>query len=106
MYAYHVGGLPSSEGARRKGFEFAKSMGVSVIVSSASMDQLAALEKLANDSGIDVAIESHTDPQPLLQAISARGKRIGIAADLPSWTLAGVKPLEALKIVKNRLMAV
>jgi hypothetical protein len=33
-------------------------------------------------------------------AISGRGKRIGIAPDLPAWTLAGIKPAEALEFVK------
>jgi type 1 glutamine amidotransferase/sugar phosphate isomerase/epimerase len=106
MYAYHVAKFPADPDARRKLFDFAKSMGVATIVSTPDIAQLAELEQLANDSGIDVAIESRTDPKQLLSAISARGKRIGIAADLPAWTLAGVKPDDGLSPVKNRLMAV
>ncbi len=106
MYAYHVANFPANEEARRKLFDFAKSIGVNTIVSNADMNQLTDLEKLANDNGIDIAIESRTDPKPLLTAISARGKRIGIAADLPAWTLAGINSADALTLVKNRLMAV
>jgi type 1 glutamine amidotransferase/sugar phosphate isomerase/epimerase len=106
MYAYHVASFPAENDARRKLFDFAKSMGVNTIISGSGTDQLADLEKLASDSGIDIALESRTDPQALMSAISARGKRIGIAADLPAWTLAGIQPAEALNHVKNRLMAV
>jgi type 1 glutamine amidotransferase len=106
MYAYHVANFPTDADARRKLFDFAKSMGVSIIVSSPDMAQLAELEKLANESGINIAVESRTDPKALLSAISALGKRIGVAANLPAWTLAGVKPADGLSLVKNRLMAV
>jgi hypothetical protein len=106
MYAYHVANFPADEDARRKLFEFAKSIGVAVIVASPDPGQLAGLEKFANDSGIDIAVESRTDPKQLLSAISPLGKRVGIAADLPAWRLAGVKPADGLALMKNRLMAV
>ena len=106
MYAYHVAKFPADAGARSKLFDFAKSMGVAVTISNPDIAQLADLEQLANDSGIDIAIESRADPKALLNAVSARGKRIGIAANLPAWTLAGVKSADALSLIKNRLMAV
>ena len=39
-------------------------------------------------------------------ALQGRGKRMGIAADLDAWSQAGIKPVDGLAIVKDRLMAV
>ncbi|HEY3453419.1 MAG TPA: ThuA domain-containing protein [Bryobacteraceae bacterium] len=106
LYAYQVAKFPSTDEERRKLFDFAKSMGVAMLITPAGTSQFGDLEQFANDSGINIAVESRTDPKPLLSAMSARGPRIGIIADLPAWRLTGINPVEALSLVKHRLLAV
>src|SRR5439155_13917045 len=37
-------------------------------------------------------------------ALDGRGKRMGVAADLGAWAQDGIKPVDGLAIVKDRLM--
>ena len=41
-----------------------------------------------------------------MRAVEGRGKRVGVAADLGAWMQAGVKPVDGLAIVKDRLLLV
>jgi type 1 glutamine amidotransferase len=103
---YRVEGLGSDETARRKTFELAKAVNAPTIVVGAEASSTADLDKLAEEFGINVALESRKDPKPLMTALEGRGKRLGIAADLDAWMQAGIKPVDGLSTVKARLMAV
>lgn len=106
MAAYHVASFANDAATLRKQFEFAKTMGVETIIGSPDAARLGEIESLANELGINVAIESRTDPKPLLSSIAARGKHIGISGDTSRWIENGVKPAEAADTAKSRLMAV
>ena len=47
-----------------------------------------------------------SDPKAVLASLDGRGKRLGIAADLGGWIQDGVKPVDALAAVKDRLLLV
>jgi len=106
ILAYRVDALGSDAATRRKTFELAKAIGAPMIVVGAGAAPPADLDALASELEVDVAIESKTDPNPLVASLQGRSKRVGIAADLAGWTQAGVKPLAALATVKDRLMLV
>jgi type 1 glutamine amidotransferase/sugar phosphate isomerase/epimerase len=106
ILAYRIDSLPSDEPTRRKVFEFAKALNVPTIIVGADTTSLADLEKLADEFGINVALESKGDPKTVLSALEGRGKRIGVAADLGVWIHEGIKPVDALAAVKDKLLIV
>jgi hypothetical protein len=53
-----------------------------------------------------VAVESKKDPKGVMTALQGRSKRIGVAADLGGWIQEGVKPVDGLAAVKDKLMMV
>ena len=106
MTVYHAG---STRGADRGLFEFAKTLGVETIVADAPAADVPALDKLANEFGIDVALAGSghcADPKALLAETEGLSPRIGIAADMGCWIEAGTKPAEAFEQTKNRLKVV
>ncbi len=106
MPAYHVDSIPSDEASANKLFAFAKELGVDTIVTSAAPSSLSALDKLATQNGINVAIESPGDPKTLMSSIDSLSPHIGVSADLAKWIEQGIRPIEGLSQLKGRLMAV
>jgi type 1 glutamine amidotransferase/sugar phosphate isomerase/epimerase len=106
VLAYRVDSIGADEATRRKVFEFAKAINAPTIVVPADGAALTELDKLAEEFAINVAVESKGDPKVVMRAVEGRGKRIGVAADLGAWMQAGVKPVDGLAIVKERLLLV
>jgi type 1 glutamine amidotransferase/sugar phosphate isomerase/epimerase len=106
MTAYHVETLSSNDSARRRTFEFAKALGVETIVSPLDTPSLAAADQLANEFGINMAIEIRGNASAVMNAIESRGNRIGVSADIGDWMERGTRPLEGLAMLKDRLMVV
>jgi type 1 glutamine amidotransferase/sugar phosphate isomerase/epimerase len=106
VLAYRVDSIGADETTRRKVFAFAKAINAPTIVVPADSAALAELDKLAEEFAINVAVESKGDPKVVMRAVEGRGKRVGVAADLGAWMQAGVKPVDGLAIVKDRLLLV
>jgi type 1 glutamine amidotransferase/sugar phosphate isomerase/epimerase len=104
MPAYHVESIPADENARRTLFAFAKDLGVETIVTGAVPDSLAALDQMAGQTGVNVAIEAHGDPKTVMSAIAGTSPHIGVCADFGSWIEQGIRPDEGLAALKDRLM--
>jgi type 1 glutamine amidotransferase len=77
LYAYHVDKISADD---RKPLQFAKDMGADVVVTPADPASLAALDQLAAEIGINIAVESR-NPRNLMSALEGRSSHIGIAAD-------------------------
>ena len=105
MPVYFTATIGPEESASRKLFEFAKGLGVETIVSSPSPESLPAIDKLANEFGINVAIEGRNTKQTL-SALAGRSKRIGVCADTGAYRQEGIKPVDALALFKDRVIAV
>jgi type 1 glutamine amidotransferase len=103
MPVYHVDSIGPDEVGRRKVFEFAKGLEVETIVAASTPDS-AALDKLANEYGINVAIESAGDPRSVMSMLEGRSLRMGVSADIGAWIEQGIVPVEGLKLLKHRLM--
>ena len=91
---------------RRRVFEFAKSINVPLIITSADAANLAEIDKLAEEFEINVALESKGDPKTVMAALEGRGKRMGVSAHLGGWAQAGIKAVDGLAIVKGKLLHV
>ena len=89
--AYRVDNIGADAAARRRVFEFAKAINAPLIITSADAANPAELDKLAEEFGIDVALESKGDPKTVMAALAGRGKRMGVSAHLGGWAQAGVK---------------
>ena len=89
MPVYVTAEISEDEQIARKQFEFAKGLGVETLVVERTPRSLPAIEKLADEFGVNVALSG--SPKTVLDAIQARGRRIGAYADLRNWTQAGMR---------------
>jgi sugar phosphate isomerase/epimerase len=112
---YGVVGIPSDEAGARKVFDFARTLGLRAITTE-SADALDTIEKLVKEYDIMVAFHNHPrrqnnpnyrmwDPNYLLSLVKDRDRRIGASADTGHWVRSGIKPVEALRILRGRIVS-
>ncbi len=82
LAAYHVPSLGADEAAMRRIFEFAKVLSIETIVSDQIPDSLPAVDQLAGEFGIDVALCGSA--QAVANATAHLSKRIGACLDTDS----------------------
>ncbi len=108
---YGVVGLPNNEAESRKVFEFAKAMGIETIVSEPPPNAIPLIDKLSQEYGIKVAIHNHPKPslywdyKKVLEATKDASLNIGACADTGHWMRSGIKPLEAVQALDNRIIS-
>ena len=103
MPVYFTAEISEDEQIARKQFEFAKSLGVETMAVERTPKSLPAIEKLADEFGVNVALSG--SPKTVLEALQGRGRRIGAYADLGKWMREGVAPLDGIALLKERLLA-
>lgn len=112
---YGVVGIPKDESAARKIFEFAKKMGF-YAVTTESVDSLDTIEKMVKEFDIKVGFHDHPkqpsnpnykmwDPNYILSVVKDRDPRIGSCADTGHWVTSEVDPVEAIRILKGRVIS-
>jgi len=114
MVSYYYHELPGDEAACRKVFEFADKIGIETFLSEPKAESLDMIERLCDEFGINVALHNHDEagsphlwhPQKVLDLCKDRSLRIGACGDLGYWMRDGIDPIEAARILKNRLMVV
>ena len=95
--------LPANEAACRKSFEFARKMGLDILVGEPEPEALDTVEKLCKEYNIRVAIHDHPkpshywNPESVLAAIKGRSPLLGACADTGHWVRSGLDPVECLK---------
>ena len=102
---YHIDSIGDEANARRV-FLLAKALEVETVVAPLNAASLPAIDKLANEMGVNFAVEAGTDVKSVISAVEGRSARIGVSADLGKWAEAGIEPVEALPLLKGRLMVV
>jgi type 1 glutamine amidotransferase/sugar phosphate isomerase/epimerase len=109
ILAWRVDDLGADAAARRRAFTFARAINAPLIVTqpgTAGVSDLPELEALAEEFGMNVAIESKADARALMAGLEGRGRRLGVAADLGAWMREGILPADGLKAVRERLLLV
>lgn len=112
---YGVVGIPNNLAGARKVFEFAKALGLRAITTE-SVDAIDTFEPLVKEFDIMVAFHDHPkqpnnpnykmwDPNYILSVVRNRDPRIGSCADTGHWVRSGVKPLDALRILKGHIIS-
>jgi len=104
MPVYFTAAISEDGVIARKQFEFAKNLGVETIAVERTPASLPAIEKLAEEYGVNVALSG--SPKALAGALEGRSPRIGVYADLGKWTLESMLPVDAVRQFKDRLLAV
>jgi sugar phosphate isomerase/epimerase len=109
--SYGMVKLGDTEESARKVFAFAKEMGVENVVCEAKSEQMAMLDKLTAEHGVNIALHNHPKPSiywdadTVLKACEGRGKRIGACADTGHWQRSGLDPLDCLKRLEGRIVS-
>jgi sugar phosphate isomerase/epimerase len=104
LVAYGVDGIPTDEKGARKEFEWAKKMGIEVLVTETKPDEL--LDKLANEYKIRIAIHNHPKtwpPDEVLKATRDLSKLVGSCSDTGHWMRAKHVPVDTLKKLEGRV---
>ncbi|MGD0088721.1 MAG: sugar phosphate isomerase/epimerase [Planctomycetota bacterium] len=109
--SYGVVGLGDSAESARKVFAFAKALGAENIVCEAKPEQMAYLEKLTEEYGVNIALHNHPqpsiywNPETVLKAVEGHGKRLGACADTGHWNRSGLEPVACLQKLKGRVIS-
>ena len=102
--------LSGKEEDSRKVFEFAKKMGIGVLVSEPKEECMDTVEKLCKEYNIKVAIHDHPkpshywNPDTVLAAIKGRSPLIGACADVGHWVRSGLDPIECLNKLDGHII--
>lgn len=113
--AYGVTGIPREESKARVLFEFAKNLGVKVIVTE-STDAMDTIEKMVKEFDIKVGFHNHPrrpdnenykvwDPEYILEITKDRDARIGATGDMGHWTNSGLSAPDCIRILKGRMIS-
>ena len=109
MYAVGVIYMKSKE-AVDQAFDYAKKVGVNMIVGVPTYDLLDYAETKVKLMNIRLAIHNHgpedelyPGPQQVYDRIKNRDPRVGLCLDIGHATRAGVNPARAVKAYKDRL---
>jgi sugar phosphate isomerase/epimerase len=103
--------LDKDEAGDRKIFQFAKDLGIQVIVSEPPGDAFGLLDKLTTEYGIKVAMHNHPEPSPywkpeiVLATIMGHNALIGSCADVGHWARSGLKPVDCLHLLEGHIIS-
>jgi sugar phosphate isomerase/epimerase len=105
LIAYGVDGVPNDEAGARKDFEWAKDMGIEVLVTETRPTEMH--DKLCQEFGIKMALHNHPTtwpPDEVLKACEGRSKWIGSCSDTGHWMRADFVPVETFKKLGDRVL--
>jgi hypothetical protein len=110
LLAYRVERMPSNAVGWRVLFDFGRRMGVEVLVGELSEVALSVVESLCDEYDISFGITVCKDgtarrdhPDELLQFCGGRDRRIGVYGSIASWERREVDPVEAVRLLRERL---
>ena len=101
----------------RQVFEFARKLGLRGLTGEPPEDQLDIIEKLAREYDIQFCIHNHRkeaakpeyrnwDPAYVLSLVKNRDPRMGASVDTGHLVRSGIKPVDAIKTLGNRVLSV
>jgi sugar phosphate isomerase/epimerase len=112
-YTFGVNGTSTDKGKNRQLFEFAKLMGISlIIVEPRDMKEWDNLEELVKEYNIRLAIHNHGlkttygNPDTVKRVLAQRDKRIGVCLDVGWVTAAGFDAAQVFKEYQGRVFDV
>lgn len=103
--SYGVAAIPMEPEAARKHFEWAKKIGLEVLVTEVTPNDM--LDKLSQEFGIRIALHNHPHSWPadkVLEATKGLSKNCGSCSDTGHWLRAGKNPIDNLKLLEGRVI--
>lgn len=108
--------LPNDEQEQRRVFDFAQKLGVKAVSSEPPAEAMDLIEQMVEEYDISVAIHNHPprennpeyrhwDPEYVLSLVDGRDPRIGVSADIGHYIRSNVDPVEALQLLKGRIIS-
>ena len=110
LVAYGVVDLGKTDEEKRKVFDFARRLGIQLIVAEPPEEEVPFLEPLLEQYNLFLAIHNHPEPsryarpEKVLAVLKKTGERIGVCADPGHWMRAKIRPVEALRLLQGRLL--
>lgn len=105
VIAFGVDGVPTDEAGARKAFEWAKKMGIEVLVTETRPNDIH--DKLCQEYGIKMALHNHPKtwpPDEVLGACKGKSKWIGSCSDTGHWMRADFVPVDTFKKLEGRVL--
>lgn len=112
LYGYGVCDIGTTEASMRKMFDFARKMGIRILVCEPADDDFALLEKLVREYDIKIAIHNHPAPakynlpETVFTHVDGKDPRIGSCADSGHWMRGMNDPREAFRLLQGRILDV
>jgi sugar phosphate isomerase/epimerase len=114
VVAFGVVGIDKDEVKARKLFTWAKSLGIGII-NTESTDALDTMDKMVREFDMRIGFHDHPrnsdpnyrnwDPSYILALVKNHDHRIGACADIGHWVRSGIKPIDALRILRGRVVS-
>ena len=104
IVAFGVAPVPNDEPAARKVFEWAKKMGIEVLVTETVPTEVH--DKLCAEFNLRMALHNHPktwSPDEVLAAVKDRSKLIGSCSDTGHWMRRNLVPVEQMKKLEGRI---
>jgi sugar phosphate isomerase/epimerase len=105
VIAYGVDAIPTDEKGARDAFEWAKKMGIEVLVTETTPNEV--LDKLTQEYGIKMALHNHPttwQPDKVLKACEGKNKLVGSCSDTGHWMRADFVPVDTFKKLEGRVL--
>lgn len=113
--AFGVTGISKDPTEARRLFTWAKGLGIQVI-NTESTDALDTIELMVKEFDMRVGFHDHPrqannpnyrmwDPAYVYNLVKDRDKRIGSCADTGHWVRSGIKPVDAIRTLKGRIVS-
>ena len=106
--------IPGDEEGCRRVFEFARKMGIEVLISEPPLEALDLIERFCDEYNVSLAIHNHDQkaspnywsPEAVMAVCRGRGPHIGVCADMGYWMRSGIDPVAAVGTIGHRLFVV
>ena len=111
LTSYYSSKLLHDKGKSRAEFEFAKDMGIEILVGEPQLDAFDTVEELSEEYQVKVAVHNHAppdrfwNPETVLKLCRGRSKLIGACGDTGHWIRSGVDPVDAIRKLGERLIS-
>ncbi len=112
IVGYGVCDIGTTEASMRAVLDFARQMGIPMVVCEPEDDDYMLLEKLVDEYDIRLAVHNHPEPAKyaypalLVNDIKGRSGLIGACADPGHWMRCGLRPVECLRYLEGRVLDV
>jgi type 1 glutamine amidotransferase/sugar phosphate isomerase/epimerase len=114
LLTYYIQDIPGDEAGCRKVFEFGREIGIKTFMSEPKPEALGTIDTFCKAYDIKVGLHNHDakaspvywHPEGILKACEGRSKYIGACADLGYWMRGGIDPVQAVRLLKDRLVTV